>query len=80
MKLEIIVENTGKRNEYKQGTSLHEIAQNQIPHPEKPILGAFVNNITIPPLFLKLDNASRLSLKLSLPLCIQPQRSQNIAL
>lgn len=44
MKLEIITENTGKRKEYNQGTSLHEIAKNQIPHPEKPILGAFVNN------------------------------------
>lgn len=44
MKLEIIIENTDKRKEYKQGTSLNEIAHNQIPQPEKPILGAFVNN------------------------------------
>jgi len=44
MKIEITIENTGKRKEYVQGTSLHSIATNQIPHPEKPILGAFVNN------------------------------------
>jgi uridine kinase len=44
MKLEIIIENTDKRKEYKQGTSLQEIAHNQIPSPDKPILGAFVNN------------------------------------
>jgi uridine kinase len=44
MKIEITIENTGKRKDFDQGTSLYAIAKNQIPHPEKPILGAFVNN------------------------------------
>ncbi len=44
MQLEIICENTGQRKNYKAGTSLSTIAKDQLPSPEKPILGAFVNN------------------------------------
>lgn len=44
MQLEIICENTGERAKYKQGTCLQDIANELLPNPEKPILGAFVNN------------------------------------
>src|SRR6056297_2058267 len=44
MQLEIICENTGQRKKYEAGTSLSTIAKDQLPSPEKPILGAFVNN------------------------------------